>query len=83
MKATKGNKTYTITEQEQKRYQDAGYDILNDDDKIIANGRGKAVPYDDYVAVKAELEAVKAELDKVSKASAKAEKAAEAQKAGN
>ena len=30
MKATKGNKTYTITEQDKRRYVEAGYDIQSD-----------------------------------------------------
>lgn len=62
MKATKGNKTYTITEQEKKRYQDAGYDIQDDTGKTIAYGRGKTVPYEDYAKLQAENDALKAEL---------------------
>lgn len=63
MKATKGNKTYSISEQEKKRYLDAGYDIQDDTGKIIAYGRGKTVPYDEYMKVKNECEAAKAELE--------------------
>ncbi len=63
MKATKGNKTYTISEQEKKRYLDAGYDILDDTGATIAYGRGKTVSYDEYAKVKAECDALKAELE--------------------
>lgn len=63
MKATKGNKTYTISEQEKKIYMDAGYDIQDDTGKTVAYGRGKTVSYDEYAKVKAECEAAKAELE--------------------
>ena len=46
MRATKGNKEYTIDEMQKKFYQDSGFDILNDDGEVIAYGRGKTVPYD-------------------------------------
>ena len=59
MKATKGNKVYTITEDQQKFYTDAGYDIVKDDGEVIAYGRGKTVPYAEYVAIKKELEDLK------------------------
>lgn len=62
MKAVKENREYTIDESQQKHYQDAGFDIL-EDGNIIAHGRGKTVPYGDYAALAAELESVKAERD--------------------
>lgn len=76
MRAVQGNKEYTIDESQQKGYQDMGFDILGDDGNVVAYGRGKTVPYDEYVkAVKEigrfqklvaekenELEALKAEL---------------------
>ena len=51
MKAVKGNKEYTINEASQKGYQDMGFDILDEDGKIVAYGRGKTVPYGDYVSL--------------------------------
>lgn len=95
MRAVKGNKEYTIDESQQKGYQDAGFDILDDDGKIIAYGRGKTVPYEDYVkAVKeigklqelaaernAEIEALKAESGQLKAALAQ-EKKAGTKKAG-
>lgn len=49
MKASKNNKEYMIHESQEKSYQEAGYDILDDDGKIILYGRGKTVPYEDYI----------------------------------
>lgn len=59
MKAVKGNKEYAIEESQRKFYQDAGYDIIDDEGRIITYGRGKTVPYGEYEAVKRELEELK------------------------
>lgn len=67
MVAVKGNKEYTIEQSQQKFYQDAGYDIKNDSGKIVAYGKGKTVPYGDYMKVAADLEALKAQHAKVVK----------------
>lgn len=56
MRAVKGNKEYTIEEADQKGYQDMGFDILGEDGETIAYGRGKTVPYGDYVAAVREIE---------------------------
>lgn len=61
MKAVKANKEYTIAEQEQKRYIADGYDIVDDNGNIIAYGRGKTVPYEQYKKVLDELNALKTE----------------------
>ncbi len=52
MRAQKGNKVYTINESQVKGYQDAGFDIVDDAGKIIKYGRGRTVPYEEYVALK-------------------------------
>lgn len=62
MRAVKGNKEYTIDESQQRHYQAAGYDILDDGGNIAAYGRGKTVPYEKYLEKAKELEAVKREL---------------------
>lgn len=54
MKAVKGNKVYTINETQKRFYEESGFDILNDEGAVIAYGRGKSVPYGDYVALKEE-----------------------------
>lgn len=56
MRATKGNKEYTIDEVQKKFYQDSGFDILNDDGEVIAYGRGKTVPYDEHMKAVKEIE---------------------------
>lgn len=61
MKAIKGNKVYQIDEPQKKDYQDRGFDILDDNDKVIAYGRGKTVPYDTYETLKRENESLKTE----------------------
>ena len=97
MRAVKGNRQYTIDETQQKGYQDMGFDILDEDGKVIAYGRGKTVPYDDHMkAVKeierlqalaaeqsVENEALKAELAALQAAAGQgAEKKAGSKKAG-
>ena len=59
MKAVKGNKVYTITEQEKKSYISRGFDILDDNGNTVADGSGKTVSYDEYAKIKAELEKLK------------------------
>ena len=61
MKAVKGNKVYTIDETQQRFYEESGFDILNDQGDVIAYGRGKTVPYGDYVALKGEREELEKE----------------------
>jgi len=63
MKATKGNKTYTITEQEKKRYTDAGYDIQSDSGEIIAYGRGKTVPVEKYEEMESRCKELEKQLE--------------------
>lgn len=65
MKAVKDNKEYVIGESQKKFYQDAGYDIRDDDGEVITYGRGKTVPYDEYEAVRKELDALKKASDSV------------------
>ncbi|MFR1708934.1 MAG: hypothetical protein ACLSV2_08545 [Clostridium sp.] len=48
MKATKGNKVYTIDETQKSMYQAQGYDIVDDDGKVIEYGAGKSVSYEEY-----------------------------------
>lgn len=59
MKAVKGNKQYTINETQKKFYQGGGFDIYDDEGNLIAHGRDKKVPYEEYAAMKDELEKMK------------------------
>ena len=56
MRAVKGNKEYTIDESQQKSYQDAGFDIVSEDGQVTAYGRGKTIPYDEYMKAVKEIE---------------------------
>lgn len=51
MKATKGNKVYTIDETQKAMYQSQGYDITEDDGTVIEYGAGKSVSYEEYKAL--------------------------------
>ena len=66
MKAIKGNNVYTIDDALKKRYQDDGYDIMDDSGNVVAYGRGKTVPYEAYMAVVKERDDLKARLDALS-----------------
>lgn len=56
MRAVKGNKEYTIDESQQKSYQDTGFDIVSEDGQVTAYGRGKTIPYDEYMKAVKEIE---------------------------
>lgn len=51
MKATKGNKVYTIGETQKAMYRAQGYDIVDEEGKIIQYGAGKTVSYEEYKAL--------------------------------
>lgn len=65
MRAVKGNKVYSISENENEKehYRAAGYDILDDSGKTVAYGRGKTVPYEEYQALKLENEELARKLE--------------------
>lgn len=83
MRAVKGNREYTIDETQQKGYQDMGFDILDEDGKVVAYGRGKTVPYDDHVRALHEIEKLCEKIAELEGAAGQgAEKKAGAKKAG-
>lgn len=59
MLAKKGNRSYAITEAQKASYLKQGFDIHDDDGKVVAYGVGKTVPYEKYAAVVRELEELK------------------------
>ncbi|MEW8993106.1 hypothetical protein [Clostridium sp.] len=63
MKATKGNKVYTIDETQKESYVAQGYDIVDDEGNIIKYGAGKSVSYEKYK----ELEDKATKLEKENK----------------
>lgn len=83
MRAVKGNKEYIIEESQQKGYQDMGFDILDDDGKVIAYGRGKTVSYEEYMKVVREAEALRTRIAQLeAETLAKEAKKADTKKAG-
>ena len=66
MKAVKGNREYLIDESQKKDYQDAGFDIYDDTGSQIAYGRGKTVPYGEYISLKKENEGLKAQISSLA-----------------
>lgn len=60
MKAKKENKVYEVDKVTKDRYAKAGYDIYDDDGKLIQGSKNKTVPYEEYEKVKKELEELKA-----------------------
>ncbi len=83
MRAVKANKVYSIDESQKKFYQDAGFDIVDEDGKTIAYGRGKTVPYGDYMAVKKEKEEQDLEMEALREKIAQLEAAPEPAKSKN
>lgn len=65
MKATKGNKIYTIDEAQKAIYQAQGYDILDDQGEIIQYGAGKSVSYEQFKKVSDEVTKLKTENKKL------------------
>lgn len=57
--AIKGNRVYTLADDEKQHYVDEGFDVYDAKGKVVAYGKGKTVPYETYLALKAELEALK------------------------
>ena len=85
MRAVKGNKEYTISESDQKGYQDMGFDILDEDGKVVAYGRGKTVSYEEHVKAIREIEKLRAriaELEAATTTAPEPEKEAGPKKAG-
>ena len=84
MKAVKGNKVYTIDETQKRFYEDSGFDILDDEGTVIAYGKGKTVPFGEFIALKqrgeeleAENETLKKQLEDLQKAAGSTKAAAE------
>lgn len=71
MYAVKENRCYTITEADVNHFQKAGYDILDEKNKVVAYGAGKMIAYEKYAEVLAENEKLKAEVEKLKAKKAK------------
>ncbi len=61
--AVKGNREIAVgTETERAKLIKQGYDIVDENGKLLAAGHGKTVPYAQYEALLAENKKLKAEL---------------------
>lgn len=76
MTAEKGNKVYTITEAEKDNYRSQGYDIF-EDGMMIACGKGKMVPYEDYLKLQEENRELKEKLSALKLSALEEEKVPE------
>ena len=56
MKASKGNREYSVTEENMQHYVNEGFDIYDDDGEIIKHGKGKTVSQEEHEKLLAELE---------------------------
>ena len=72
MTAEKANKVYMITEEQMEAYRTEGYDIRDDDGRIVAYGAGKSVPYEEFAKVCAENKGLKEALEEYRKIEAEA-----------
>ena len=62
MKAVKENKVYTIDETQRKAYAAQGFDITDENGRIIEYAAGKTVPYAQYATVLEENNRLKKQL---------------------
>ena len=63
MKAKKGNKVYTINPKEKNAFLKAGYDVYEDDGKLISYGAGKTIALEKYDALKEENKKLREQVD--------------------
>ena len=73
MKAIKGNRVYKVNEGNKKIYTAQGFDIVDDNGKVIEASPVKTVPYAEYAALKAEYEDLKKSLNKAKGGKGKAD----------
>ena len=71
MKAVKSNRVYTITEIEAQSFINEGFDVLHDDGSVYAYGKGKTVPFGQYME---EKEAMQKRIDELESEIAKLKK---------
>lgn len=62
MRAVKANKEYAVTEENKELYRNQGFDIFDDDGKLLECGKGKKVAYETYRELQRENEALKKTL---------------------
>lgn len=65
MTAKKANKVYTVSRVEMESYLAMGYDIFDEEGKLLKRSPKATVPYSEYEKVVAERDELKAQLEKV------------------
>lgn len=60
MRAVKKNREYVVNDGNKDFYVKQGFDIVDDDGKIVEHGKGKSVSFKEYESVKKELDELKA-----------------------
>lgn len=71
MKAIKENKEYTVDEITKNAYLAQGFNICNDDGKVLERPAGASVSYEDFAALEAENISLKNEIKALKSADAK------------
>lgn len=71
MKAIKANRAYTITKEVSESFRKDGYDIVDDNGKVIAHGVGKVVSYEKYAELLEKYEALEAKYNKLAEKKSK------------
>lgn len=66
MRAVKGNKSYIVDEKTKARYLGDGFDIVDDNGKVLESGKGKTVSYEQYQKLTAENATLKEQLASAS-----------------
>jgi cell shape-determining protein MreC len=77
MKATRGNKVYTIDETQKAMYQAQGYDIIDDEGNLLQYGAGKTVSYEEYKELEKKNKELEEKLKKLEAKEAKEDKSDE------
>ena len=67
MKAKKENKVYTIDETRKKAYLSEGYDIYDENDKLIEYSPKKLIAYAEYMKLSKEKEELTNQVQELSK----------------
>lgn len=67
MIAVKGNRVYQITEAEREQRRVDGFDIYDEQGKLLAYAKGKTVPYERFAALEAENRKLKEDCKTLQK----------------
>lgn len=74
MKASKGNKVYTIDEMQKEYYLAQGYDISDDKGNITDYGSGKTISYQEYKNLEEKYDKLEKKCSEIEKENKKLKK---------